>query len=157
MATTLAASLRGDRVSGIELRPLCIVEPTASIKQALDCMVVKRAGCALVMSGDRLLGIFTERDFISRIVAPRLSMNLPVGQFMTPDPKTIRRDASMREAIELMESGGYRHLPVMDDAGVAVGVLSVKEVVHYLVEYFPANVYNLPPTPERVQPEREGA
>jgi CBS domain-containing protein len=157
--TTLAASLREDRISQIELRPLCSVEPTASVKQTLDCMVARRTGYALVMSGDqeKLLGIFTERDFISRVVAPRRSVDEPVEKHMTPQPKTVHHRASVREAIELMESGGYRHVPVMDDNGKAIGVLSVKDIVHYLVEYFPAKVYNLPPTPERVQPEREGA
>lgn len=157
MPTTLAASLRRDRIGTIELRSPCTVEPKATVKQAVQAMVARRTGYALVMHADQLLGIFTERDFISRIVAPRLSPDLPVEQHMTPSPKSVRLNDSMRDAIELMESGGYRHLPVLDDAGKAVGVLSVKDVIHYLVEYFPANVYNLPPTPHRVQPEREGA
>jgi len=157
MATTLAASLRGDRISGIELRPLCSVETSFSVKQALDCMVDKRTGYTLVMNEGKLVGIFTERDFISRIVAPRLSVDLPVEQFMTAKPLTIGHRASMRDAIELMQTSGYRHLPVVDETGNALGVLSVKDVVHYLVEYFPSNVYNLPPTPDLAQPAREGA
>lgn len=157
MVTTLATSLRGDRISEIELRPPTSVEPTAAVKQTLQVMVARKVGYALVISDNRLLGIFTERDFISRIVAPRLSTDQPVEKYMTPSPRTLRHDASMREAIELMESGGFRHVPVVDDAQKPVGVLSVKDVIHYLVGYFPANVYNLPPTPDRVQPEREGA
>jgi CBS domain-containing protein len=157
MATTLAASLRGDRISGIELRPLCCVEPSFSIKQALDCMVDKRTGYALVIKNEKLVGIFTERDFISRIVAPRLGVDQPVEQFMTAKPLTIGHRASVRDAIELMQTSGYRHLPVVDEAGKAIGVLSVKDIIHYLVEYFPSNVYNLPPTPDMAQPAREGA
>jgi CBS domain-containing protein len=56
-----------------------------------------------------------------------------------------------------MASGGYRHLPVTGEGGEPLGVLSVKDVVRYLVEYFPAKVYNLPPTPDQAQPAREGA
>lgn len=76
---------------------------------------------------------------------------------MTPSPKTLSKDVSVREAIEMMETGGYRHVPVLGEDGQPVGVLSVKDVVHYLVEYFPANVYNLPPTPVETRPTREGA
>ena len=46
-----------------------------------------------------------------------------------------------------MEKGGYRNLPVVDDAGRPVGILSVMRIVHYLVEHFPVAVYNLPPNP----------
>ena len=48
-------------------------------------------------------------------------------------------------------------VPVLGDDAQPAGVLSVKDIVHYLVEYFPANVYNLPPTPDMIQPAREGA
>ena len=56
-----------------------------------------------------------------------------------------------------MEEGGYRHLPVVDENGKAVGMLSVKRIIRYLVEHFPGAVYNLPPDPGAVQQEREGA
>ena len=56
-----------------------------------------------------------------------------------------------------MEAGGYRHVPVLGEDGSVVGVLSVKDIVHYLVGYFPANVYNLPPTPVMGQQAQEGA
>jgi predicted transcriptional regulator len=56
-----------------------------------------------------------------------------------------------------MEEGGYRHLPVVDECSRVVGILSVKRIVHYLVEHFPNTVYNLPPDPNAVQQQREGA
>jgi hypothetical protein len=56
-----------------------------------------------------------------------------------------------------MEEGGYRHLPVVDESSRVVGILSVKRIVHYLVEHFPNTVYNLPPDPNAVQQQREGA
>jgi CBS domain-containing protein len=105
----------------------------------------------------RMIGIFTERDFVNRVVAAGLDTSQPVQSVMSPAPTAVRRSASVQSAVELMASGGYRHLPVLGDGGEPLGVLSVKDVVRYLVEYFPAKVYNLPPTPEHTQPAREGA
>lgn len=120
-------------------------------------MVQARTGCALVMREGDLVGIFTERDFASRVVAAGLDVASPVQRVMTPSPTTTTQQASVLDAIEKMESGGYRHLPVLDEKGEPMGVLSIKDIVHYLVEYFPANVYNLPPQPDQVAPAREGA
>ena len=158
MATTLVKSLRADRVSGLRLRDVCRAQPTDSIDHVVRCMTQQRTGCVLVTGGDgRLAGIFTERDFVNRVVAQGLDVSTPVQNVMTPRPRTIARTASVLEAVELMGTDGYRHLPVTAEDGQPVGVLSVKDVVHYLVEYFPAKVYNLPPTPEHTQPAREGA
>ena len=158
MPTTLAKSLRADTVSKLPLREVCSVEPSATIQEVIRCMNQRRVGCALVMRGGReLIGIFTERDFLSRVVAQGLDVKTPVEKVMTPKPVTIAQHASVQQAIEMMESGGYRHAPVLGEDGQPVGVLSVKDIVHYLVEYFPANVYNLPPTPQVNQPAREGA
>jgi CBS domain-containing protein len=55
-----------------------------------------------------------------------------------------------------MEEGGYRHLPVVDQAGRPLGVLSVKRIVHYLVEHFPSTIYNLPPDPNAFPRRAEG-
>ena len=54
-----------------------------------------------------------------------------------------------------MEDGGYRHLPVVDDSGRPVGVLSVKRIVHYLVEHFPSTIHNQPPDPNQFPPRRK--
>ena len=158
MATTLVKSLRADRVSGLRLRDVCRAKPSDRIHEVVECMSRQRTGCVLVTADDgRLAGIFTERDFVNRVVAQGLDASQPVETVMTPRPRTIARNATVLEAVELMGTDGYRHLPVMAEDGQPVGVLSVKDVVHYLVEYFPAKVYNLPPTPEHTQPAREGA
>ncbi len=172
MATTLAQSLRADPVSRLPLRPFCTVDVSTPIDQTLRCMVDRKVGCALVTEGGndgagrggagnggapQLVGIFTERDFVDRVVAADLDVSRPISGVMTRSPKTIQNSQSIQNAIEMMEGGGYRHLPVLTEDAQPAGVLSVKDVVHYLVGYFPANVYNLPPTPQMNQPAREGA
>ena len=157
MATTLAQSLRADHVGGLEFGPVCTVSPDTTVRDTLKCMTGFRTGCALVMSGEALAGIFTERDFLNRVVGDARDADTPVGDVMTSSPVTIRDDASVQHAIETMETKGYRHLPVLGIDGRPIGVMSVKGIMHYLVEYFPANVYNLPPTPDVIQPAREGA
>ena len=167
MATTLAQSLRADPVSRLTLRPFCSVDASTAIDETLRCMVDRKVGCALVTesgkgggdngSASQLVGIFTERDFVDRVVAAELDVGRPISSVMTRSPKTIQNSQSIQNAIEMMEGGGYRHLPVLGEDAQPAGVLSVKDVVHYLVGYFPANVYNLPPTPQLNQPAREGA
>lgn len=165
MATTLAQNLRADPVSRLPLRPACSVPVSTPIDETLRCMTDQRMGCALVTDGDgRLVGIFTERDFVDRVIGAAgidggglINVARPIGDVMTRDPKTIQQNDSIQSAIEMMEQGGYRHLPVLGDDAHPAGVLSVKDVVHYLVGFFPANVYNLPPSPQVSQPAREGA
>lgn len=163
---TLAKCLRNDKVSALRLRDVCRVSPGDSVEHVVRAMVGCRAGFALVMEvegangrsgGGRMIGIFTERDFVNRVVAAGVDVSRPIETVMTRTPKTVSRGASVQSAVELMASGGYRHLPVTGDGGEPLGVLSVKDVVRYLVEYFPAKVYNLPPTPDQAQPAREGA
>ena len=160
-ATSLAKWLRRDKVSSLRLRDVCRVSPGDSVEQVVRTMVGCRTGFALVMEGvdgaARLVGIFTERDFLNRVVAAGADTSQPVERVMTAAPKVVRTSGTVHSAVEMMEAGGYRHLPVISEQGVPVGVLSVKDVMRYLVEYFPARVYNLPPTPDQAQPAREGA
>jgi CBS domain-containing protein len=92
-----------------------------------------------------------------RVLAAGRPLTDPVSAYMTPDPRTIHPKATVGAAVRCMEEGGYRHLPVLDDSGRPVGVLSVKRIVHYLVEHFPSTVYNLPPDPGVFPLEAEGA
>jgi CBS domain-containing protein len=158
MASTLAKSLRSDPVSRLQLRGPITASPETSIEQVVRQMAESRTGCVLLQDGSgKLIGIFTERDFVNRVVAAGKDVAGPVGAVMTPNPKTLARHDNVQKAVELMGTNGYRHMPVLGDDGQPIGVLSVKEIIHYLVEYFPAKVYNLPPTPDQTQPAREGA
>src|SRR3954466_4949631 len=102
--------------------PLCLGHD-ASVRDAVDLMRRHRVGCVLVCQAGRLLGIFTERDLLRRVLAPGRPLSLPLGDFMTTDPVVVQRTESIGAAIRRMEEGGYRHLPVVEGSGRPVGVL----------------------------------
>lgn len=153
----LARNLKIESVSRLHPTPPLQVQPTQTVAEAVQLMRREHVGCLLVCANERLVGVFTERDLMRRVLASGRSLSEPVASHMTPDPVTVNPKEPIGAAVRLMEEGGYRHLPVVDEAGRPVGVLSVKRIIHYLVEHFPGTVYNLPPDPGAVQQEREGA
>ena len=153
----LARNLKIESVSRLHPTPPLQVQPTQTVAEAAELMRRERVGCLLVCAGERLVGIFTERDLMRRVLAPGRPLTETVAACMTPNPVVVNPKDPIGAAVRLMEEGGYRHLPVVDEAGRPVGVLSVKRIIHYLVEHFPGTVYNLPPDPGAVQQEREGA
>jgi len=136
--------------------PLCL-GPDASVRDAVDLMRRHRVGCVLVCQADRLLGIFTERDLLRRVLAPGRPLGVTLQECMTDEPVVVHRTESIGAAIRRMEEGGYRHLPVVDGSGRPVGVLSVKRIVQYLVEHFPSTIHCLPPDPQEYPRRPEGA
>jgi CBS domain-containing protein len=153
----LARNLKVESISRLRPTPPRQVKPLQTVAEAVALMRHLRVGCLLVCEADRLLGIFTERDLLRRVLAEHRPLSMPVAEVMTPNPVTVHPKQAIGVAIKLMEEGGYRHLPVVDEKGKAVGILSVKRIVHYIVEHFPGTVYNLPPDPGKVHHEREGA
>jgi CBS domain-containing protein len=153
----LARNLKVDSVSRLHPTPPFRVRPEQTVAEAVDLMRRQRVGCVLVCDGDRVLGLFTERDLMRRVLAPGRPLALPVSDCMTADPVVVHPKESIATAVRRMEEGGYRHLPVVDPAGQPLGVLSVKRIVHYLAEHFPSTIYNQPPDPSVVPLEPEGA
>ena len=125
--------------------PVC-VRPNTTLREAIDTMNRVRLGCVLVTQGDRLVGILTERDVLRQVVG-KLDLDAAVEKAMTPNPQTIRIESSIAFALNKMHVGGYRHLPVVDAKGSPVGVVSVRDVVRFIVGLFPDTVLNTPPTP----------
>ena len=152
----IARNLKIESVSRLQPTPPWQVTPLQSIAEAVDLMREKAVGCVLVCADNRVLGLFTERDLMQRVMAPGRELSGPISDVMTPHPVTVHPKDSIATALRRMEEGGYRHLPVVVD-DKPVGILSVKRIVHYLVEHFPATVYNLPPDSKKFQPRREGA
>jgi CBS domain-containing protein len=153
----LAKNLKIDSVSRLNPAPPLQVSPTQTVAEAVALMRKEKIGSILVCQDNQIQGIFTERDLTRRVLAEGKPLTMPVGQCMTPHPMVVHPKDPIAAAVRRMEEGGYRHLPVVNDAGRPVGILSVKRIVHYLVEHFPTTIYNLPPDPGAVPQEREGA
>lgn len=125
-------------------RPV-IVTPETSLADAIKAMMDERAGYAFVCEDGRLLGIVTERDYLLKVIGLGVGYDAAVRRFMTPNPTIIHDDASILEAMRLMDRGNYRHLPVLDAEGRILGVISTRHIISFIVEHFPKDVVNLPP------------
>jgi CBS domain-containing protein len=132
------------------------VAPSASLRDAVAIMREHHVGCVLVVEGERLVGILTERDLLLKM--ERADLDEPVARLMTPDPETLQLDDPIVWALNRMSVGGYRHVPLVDGDARPVGILSVKDIVHYIVALFPNEVLTLPPDPARAEVwfERDG-
>jgi CBS domain-containing protein len=127
-----------------------------SVGDVMQLLKAQRTGAALICDGQKLVGIFTERDAL-KLMASGVDFKKPVREVMSSEPATLPANATVGEAIRVMAQGGYRHLPVVSDDGKPASVVAVHGIVRYLVDHFPETVYNLPPNPKSVQREREGA
>lgn len=143
-------------------KPL-ILPPDASATDAIRAMQGEHRGCVLVTpdgsSATPLVGIFTERDVLFRIVdRGRNPVTLPLSEVMTADPEHLRVDHTIAAVLHMMSVGGFRHVPVVDAKGCPSCVISVRDVVEFLVESFPRVVLNDAGLVDRsAPPTREGA
>jgi CBS domain-containing protein len=125
-----------------------------SVTDAVRAMKGENRGVVLVTEdgtpGTPLVGIFTERDVLLRIVdGGRNPAILPVGEVMTPEPEGLYEDETIAAALHQMSVGGFRHVPVVDRARLPCFVLSVRDVVQFLVEHFPREILNMGPDRHR--------
>ena len=134
-------------ISDLPLRDPILIDATASVADAVKSMNDHHTGCVLVGREGKLVGIFTERDVLTKDYFRADSHTVPVETLMTKNPETLEADNSIAFALNKMSVGGYRHIPIVE-GDKPVGVLSVRDVVDFLVELFPEDVLNLPPSPK---------
>lgn len=127
-----------------------------------DCLrAIQRGGVGdsvFVCDRDgRLVGLLPERDIFARLVTGHVDLAQPVETLLNTEPKTLRLDQTILDAIDLMQTGMYRNIPLVDDAGRLVGVVRQNDIIRYLAESFPEELLNLPPRPHQSMKEPEGA
>jgi CBS domain-containing protein len=142
----LALATVGDLAS----RPPARVAVDAPMWKVVDEMKTHGRGCVLVTEpGGTLVGIFTERDLLSRVDhSDALWSHVVVGDIMTPLPMVIRPADSLAEAMRRLTEGRRRHLPIVDERGAILGIMSIRDILAYIASRFPEEMMNLPPSPE---------
>ncbi len=109
------------------------VAPSTTIAQAVDLMNANKIGSVLVMDGERLVGIFTERDVLRRVVGGRLDPDSTrVADVMTREVVVMRPSATVADAMAVVSERRCRHLPIVED-GAVLGVLSSGDLNHWLI------------------------
>jgi CBS domain-containing protein len=140
-----------DLISALRLSPAITLPAESALQEVVEIMQREHIGCMLLVDAEgKLCGIFTERDLLNKVAGQRLDWSRErVSSYMTRDPETLRLDDRIAWALNLMSMGGYRHVPLTDESGRPVGVVSVKDIVEFIVDLFPEAVLNLPPDPHR--------
>jgi CBS domain-containing protein len=132
--SSVEASLFRDRIAALEPKRPATVPPSASVGDVLNKMAGDSIGCVVVVHGEEVVGIFSERDALLRlnIEAAQLSQR-PISEFMTPQPETLETDDKIAFALHKMDLGGYRHVPILE-GGRLKGVISVRDILRYLTQ-----------------------
>jgi CBS domain-containing protein len=146
-----------ERVEHLDMLPALRVAPETPVREVFQLLQIQNRSTVVICDAAGVLtGIFTERDAL-RMMATGAALEAPVSAVMTPHPVVLSPRDSVAAAVSKMSRGGYRRLPVVDDQGRPLGIVSVKRILRFLVEHFPAVIYTLPPTPDGAPKDREGA
>jgi len=106
----------------------------ASVYSAIEMMAEKRVGALLVVDDGHLVGVISERDYARKVILKgRSSKDTFIREIMTPSPITIDCDTSVEEAMRVMTDNRIRHLPVINSEGHVAGVLSLGDLVNWIV------------------------
>lgn len=110
------------------------IAPEAPVLEAIRLMADHRIGALLVMQGEQLIGVVSERDYARKVILKGHSSNeVPVRQIMSAPVLTVRADQSVHECMHIMTENRIRHLPVVDANGV-IGVISIGDLVRAVLE-----------------------
>ncbi len=166
----LQTDLKSEHISHLVVSGFAQVPLGTSVRDTLARMRAdRRVVCLVVEEGAaagggqeeasrqaRLVGIFTERDVMRKVIDVPGMLEKPVDDVMTTDPITIGPDASAADALRLMEKNHFRNLPIVDGSGRLLGIMTHQAIIDYLADRYPVEVLNRPIDPERFPRRAEG-
>ena len=130
-----------------------VVDADSTVVGAVNAMNERRIGCVLVQKAGKLVGILTERDLLRKVIFRDGNRGWKVEAVMTRNPGTLPPTANVAYALNKMSVDGYRHIPIVDGDRKPIGVLSIRDIVNFVVEFFPRAVLNLPSDPDKAIPK----
>ena len=156
-AKTLDSSTFQKAIKNIPFRTPVTLAPQQTVSEALAEMQRKRIGCVLVVEHGKMAGIFTERDVLLKVANNPGAETKQLRDLMTTKVSGFQKEDSIAFVLNAMHVGGYRHVPVVDEQNRPLAVISVKDIISFILEHFSEDILNLPPEPIRKTDQREGA
>ena len=154
--TASSRQARRDSVSSMETDDYVCIAPSTPLLKTIEAMKQDEGGCAIVCTENgSVVGIVTERDFLTKIAGQTVDENAPVSVWMSPVVTTLTPEATIGEAVAIMNDKGYRNIRLVKD-GKLVGSISVFDIISYLAESYPKTTMNLPPNPDQVMESTDG-
>lgn len=157
MVEKLKKLLKHEKIQSLKQRSPLFIKGGTPIKEVIAQMQERKRGCAIIMKGKKLVGIFTERDLLNRVLDRGLKLTTPIDEVMTLNPIYLKTTSSIANIVKIMSQKGYRHIILVDEKENIQGFVSVRDVIDYLAEHFPYEIYNLPPDPHQISTSPEGA
>ncbi len=162
---SLQTELKSERVSHLAVSGFSRVSVGTSIRNTLAqmqadgqvvCLVTDDKQVGPPSETAQLVGIFTERDVMRKVIDVPGMLDKPVDEVMTPHPITVGPDASAADALRLMDENHFRNLPIVDTSGRLLGNMTHQAIIQYLADRYPVEVLNRPSDPERFPHKAEG-
>ncbi len=156
--TARVPSVADERLRVLSRREPVTVEPGTSLAECIAAIQRTGTGDSVFVTNPdgTLAGVLAERDIFGRIVGGDVDLAQPVETMMTTNPHHLHPEATVRDAIELMQTGRYRNVPLLDDDDSLIGVIRPQDILKYLAESFPEELLNLPPRPHQTMRKPEG-
>ena len=135
----------------MRLKKAVCVESTASLRRCIDMMLARQFGCLLIVENNKYSGIFTERDILRKIVLESIDLDTaPVRDYMTENGATLRMEDTIESALRIMQKGGFSHVCIIDTNEKPQAVVSIRDIIRFIIDFFPQSILNLPPNPIRI-------
>jgi CBS domain-containing protein len=150
------AALLSDQVTLLHPSEPLALTADQSVQEAIAQMGARRrAGVVVVDGAGELVGIFTERDVLTRVVGPGRDVGTTrLGDVMTPKPEALVPQDRICYAINRMNDAGYRTIPLVDDRHRPIGIITVSDVIRWLTDIFPDELVNLRPGDRLKNPQQ---
>jgi CBS domain-containing protein len=158
--STLSSAIFKKPISDLETPPVIeTLKITASIKDAIELMQsVKMGSVIIVDNNEKLVGIVTERDILIKVVGIITDLKgKSISEIMTPNPITLFETDMIAYCINSMHVGGYRHVPIVNKDNKPIALISIRDIVSYVMDHFPEEIINLPEEPFRGKSKIESA
>jgi CBS domain-containing protein len=156
MTSTSERRLKEKKIGEIINPRLIQAPPSTSLERVIEIMRENNSAYIVLSERKRAVGIFTESDISQKIFNKDVDWSRPISEFMSADPVVLRQDDPVGRAVDLMAEYDCYHIPLVNDKQELVNVLSVRTLVRFLAEFYPAEVFNIPPNPHQVARRAEG-